>query len=156
MDASIASSCAECQGFGTIADTNASPDVCQTTMIPRVLVDFVIQSHVGFLSSTVGPGLTVGSKKKLEDGCSVIYAGSPSFFGLELQDGYVPTFWASTVRLRVFSQSFGGVGFREYGFETSTVKTARPHSQEAFKRPVLIQGFSCGPLVWALSFLKGH
>ena len=31
--------------------------------------------------------------KMLEHGCRVIYAGFPSFFGLGLEDGHVPTFW---------------------------------------------------------------
>ena len=36
--------------------------------------------------------LTANSKK-WEHGCRVIYAGFPSFFGLGLLDGRVPTFW---------------------------------------------------------------
>ena len=35
---------------------------------------------------------TVGSQK-LEHGCRMIDAGFPSFFGLALDDGHVPTFW---------------------------------------------------------------
>ena len=31
--------------------------------------------------------------KKLEYGCRMICAGVPSFFGLGLEDGHVPTFW---------------------------------------------------------------
>ena len=41
-----------------------------------------------------------GSSKKSEHGCRMIHAGVPSFHGLGLEDGHVPTFWASTVRLR--------------------------------------------------------
>ena len=32
-------------------------------------------------------------KPKLEHGCRMIYAGVPSFCGLRLEDGHVPTFW---------------------------------------------------------------
>ena len=39
-----------------------------------------------------GVGNTVDSQK-LEHGCRMIYAGVPSFFGLGLEDGHVPTFW---------------------------------------------------------------
>ena len=31
--------------------------------------------------------------QKLEHGCRMIHAGRPSFFGLGLEDGPVPTFW---------------------------------------------------------------
>ena len=39
---------------------------------------------------------TVGSSK-LEHGCRMIYAGSPSLFGSGLEDGQLPTPWASFV-----------------------------------------------------------
>ena len=33
------------------------------------------------------------SPKRFEHGCSMIYAGVPSFFALGLEDGHVGTFW---------------------------------------------------------------
>ena len=35
---------------------------------------------------------TVDSKQ-LEHGCRMVYAGFPSFFGLGLEEGHVPTLW---------------------------------------------------------------
>ena len=37
--------------------------------------------------------MTLLDSKKLEHGCRMMYAGVPSFFGLGLEDGPVPTFW---------------------------------------------------------------
>ena len=41
----------------------------------------------------VAPRAFIVDSKKLEHGCRMIHAGFPSFCGLGLEDGHVPTFW---------------------------------------------------------------
>ena len=41
----------------------------------------------------MSPDIHTGTPKKLEHACRMIYDGSPSFVGLDLEDGHVPTFW---------------------------------------------------------------
>ena len=40
---------------------------------------------------------TYSRLEKMEHGCRMVYAGFPSFFGLELEDRHVPTFWLSCI-----------------------------------------------------------
>ena len=53
-----------------------------------VMVIWECTLHLGTWTLKVAVG-----SKKLEYGCGVIYAGLPSFFGLALEDGHIPTFW---------------------------------------------------------------
>ena len=40
-----------------------------------------------------GRAAHIVDSRKLEHACRVLYAGCPSFFGVGLEDGHVPTFW---------------------------------------------------------------
>ena len=48
------------------------------------------------------------SSKKLEHGRRLIYAGVPSFFGLGLEDGHVPSFWL--LHIWTYVGVFGAAG----------------------------------------------
>ena len=47
----------------------------------------------GAFKEVFGMEANTVDSNKLEHACKVIYAGFPSFFGLGLEDGHLPTFW---------------------------------------------------------------
>ena len=68
---------------------------------------------------------TVDSKK-LEHGCSMIYAGFPSFLGLGLEHGPVPTFWISTVVLESDIQRILNPGMYSKALREGSLQRTNP------------------------------